>query len=178
MLELQKQLPQGELATELGGVHQKLDELLEIHVRPMAYRLFPSILRRGLIPALQSLSDQVEEILCIELVLDERLVQKERADSGLIPEQTRLAVYRIAEEALTNVVKHARAKKAIIELKQNSSNWLTLSVRDEGQGFDTTATPGGLGLAIMLDYATVVGGTCVTRSATGKGTEVMAVLPF
>lgn len=176
--ELQQQIPQGELAMELSGVHQRLDELLEIHVRPMAYRLFPSILRRGLIPALQSLSDQVEEVLTIELRLDEGLMQKEKANPGLIAEQTRLAVYRIAEEALTNVVKHAKSDVASIELKQTSSNWLTLTVRDKGQGFDMSTTPGGLGLAIMLDYATVVGGTCVTRSARGEGTEVMAILPF
>ena len=52
--------------------------------------------------------------------LDEELVQREKANSGLIAEQSRLAVYRIAEEALTNVVKHAKTAKVSIVLKQVS----------------------------------------------------------
>ncbi|MFC2006530.1 PAS domain S-box protein [Chloroflexota bacterium] len=176
LLELKQQMSQGELAAELGDIHKKLDELLENHVRPIARRLFPSILRRGLIPALQSLSDHFEVILDIEMRLDEGLVQQERSNPSLIAEQTRLAVYRIAEEALTNVVKHAKTARAVVELKRTSSKRLRLTVRDKGQGFNTATTYGSLGIAIMQDYATTVGGTCVIRSVSGKGTEVIAIL--
>jgi len=174
--ELQQQQSLGDVANELDDIHNKLDDLLENHVRPIARRLFPSILRRGLIPALQSLCDHFEVILDIELRLDEKLVRQERTNPGLITEQTRLAVYRIAEEALTNVVKHAKTALVVIELKQTSSKKLKLTIRDKGQGFNMATTSGGLGIAIMQDYATMVGGTCVIRSVPGKGTDVTSVL--
>ena len=178
LIGLQQRMPQGELAAELGDIHEKLDELLENHVRPIARRLFPSILRRGLVPALQSLSDHFEVILDIELRLDKVLVEQERANHGLITEQTRLAIYRIAEEALTNVVKHAKTARVVVELKRNSSKRLEFIVRDNGHGFNMATTSGSLGIAIMRDYATMIGGTCVVRSISGKGTEVTAVLPL
>jgi len=178
LLELQQRVSQGELAAELGDIHKKLDDLLENHVRPIARRLFPSILRRGLIPALQSLSDHFELILAIEMRLDEGLIQKEKANPGLISEQNKLAVYRIAEEALTNVVKHAKTAAVVIELRQTSSKRLKLIVKDNGQGFNTATTSHGLGVSIMQDYAKMVGGTCVIRSVSGKGTEVTAILPL
>jgi len=178
LIELQQRMPQTELATELGEIHEKLGELLENHLRPIARRLFPSILRRGLIPALQSLSDHFELILAIEMRLDEGLIQQERANPGLISEQNKLAIYRIAEEALTNVVKHAKTATVFIELRQTSSKRLKLIVKDNGQGFNTATTSHGLGISIMQDYATMVGGTCVIRSVSGKGTEVTAILPM
>ncbi|MFC2036161.1 PAS domain S-box protein [Chloroflexota bacterium] len=178
LIELQQRIPQIELATELGEIHEKLDELLENHLRPIARRLFPSILRRGLIPALQSLADHFELILDIEMRMDEGLIQQERAYLGLISEQDKLAVYRIAEEALTNIVKHAKIAVAVIELRQTSNKKLKLTVRDNGQGFDMATTSHGLGISIMQDYATMVDGTCVIRSVSGKGTEVTATLPL
>jgi len=178
LIELQQRTSQGELAAELGDIHENLDELLENHVRPISRRLFPSILRRGLIPALQSLSDHFEVILDIDLRLDEEIVQQERGNHGLIAEQTRLAVYRIAEEAFTNVVKHAKTAKVVVELKRASSKRLKLTVKDNGHGFNMATTSGGLGIAIMQDYATMIGGTCVVHSVSGKGTEVTAVLPL
>jgi len=175
---LQQKISQDELAAEVDDIHQKLEDLLEWHVRPIARRLFPSVLRRGLIPAIQSLSDHFEAILDIDLNLDEELVQREKTNSGLIAEQTRLAVYRIAEEALTNVVKHAKTAKVSVELKQVSTDRLMLTVKDLGQGFNLATISGGIGLAVMQDYATVTGGTCEIKSTSGTGTEVTATLPL
>ena len=87
-------------------------------------------------------------------------------------------MYRIAEEALTNAVKHAKAGKVAVQLDASREGWLRLTVRDDGQGFDAENAPGGLGLATMQDYADAVGGQCVIQSSPGAGTEVMAVLPL
>ena len=100
------------------------------------------------------------------------------ADHGSLPEHVGLAAYRIAEEALTNAVKHARADKVIVRLDRQRAGWLRLTVRDDGQGFDMESAPRGLGIATMQDYAGAVDGTCVVRSAPGGGTEVEAVLPL
>jgi len=176
LTELQRQTPQNDLSDKLDDIRHRLDDILESHLRPIARRLFPSILRRGLIPALQSLCDHFEVILDIEMNLDEDLVQSEKTNPGLITEQTRLAVYRIAEEALTNIVKHAKTAIVTLELKQISRRRLKLIISDKGQGFNTTTTSRGLGIAIMQDYATLVDGTCVIRSFSGKGTQVTALL--
>jgi PAS domain S-box-containing protein len=178
LTELERTETQGELAKEIKDLRQKLSELIDNHVRPISHRLYPSILRRGLVAALQSLGDQFETTLDIEMEVDEELAHQERNNPQLIAEQTRLAAYRIAEEALTNVVKHTKAGKIAIGLRQPSKEWLCLTLRDNAQGFDVPSASGGRGIMMMQDYAEVVGGRCVIRSAPGEGTEVMALLPL
>ncbi len=178
LTELEHAALPGELAAELGDLRQELNGLLESHVRPISHRLYPSILRRGIVPALQSLGDQFEAVLVIEMELDEQLIRREKADRELTTEQTRLAVYRIAEEALANVVKHAKASSVTVGLELSSEGWLCLTVRDDGQGFDVGMASGGMGLLLIQDYAEAAGGACVIRSAPDKGTEVIANVPL
>jgi signal transduction histidine kinase len=162
----------------LKELHQKLAQLLDSQVRSISHRLYPSILRRGLIPALQSLGDQFEATMNVEVKLDEELIRQEKADTHLILEQVRLAGYRIAEEALTNAVKHAKASWVNIELKSLSEGWLELTVKNDGQGFDIGSTPVGMGILMMQDYAEVVGGKCIISSGPEEGTEVKVYLPL
>jgi signal transduction histidine kinase len=115
--------------------------------------------------------------MAVEMELDDNLIQRERANPQLILEQVRLAAYRIAEEALTNAVKHAKASKVTIRLELSSEEWLRLTVRNDGQGFDIGSTPSGQGILMMQDYAEVAGGNCIVRSAPDEGTEVTAMLP-
>jgi PAS domain S-box-containing protein len=177
LAELERTAPQTELAQELASLRQKLADLLDNQVRPISHRLYPSILRRGLIPALQSLSDHLEQSLTIDLKLDKALVRSEKADPHLIPEQVRLAAYRIAEEALTNVVKHTSASLVSVTLSRSPDEWLCLVLRDNGQGFDLAPASGGRGLMMMQDYAAVVGGSCRIESAA-EGTKVTVLLPL
>ena len=178
LTELERASSPGELAAELGDLRQKLAELLESDIRLISHRLYPAILRRGLVPALQSLVDQFEATVAIEMELDEDLMRQERADRKLLLEQVRLAAYHIAEEALTNVVKYAKASRVTVGLELSSEGWLRLTVRDNGQGFDVGSASAGLGIPMTQDYAGVVGGQCVIRSAPGEGTEVAATLPL
>lgn len=178
LAELERATSSGELAGELGDLRQKLVELLESHVRSISHRLYPSIVRRGLVAAMQSLGDRFEATLDIDMELDEELVRREREIPRLIQEQMRLAAYRIAEEALTNAVKSAKASRVTIGLKLSSDGWLRLTVRDNGYGFDVGSASGGLGLLMMQDYAEVVGGRCIIHSAPGEGVEVAATFPL
>lgn len=178
LTELERTAPTEELTNELGDLRQKLVELLESQVRSISHRLYPSILRRGLVAALQSLGDQFETAMAVEMELDDNLIQRERANPQLILEQVRLAAYRIAEEALTNAVKHAKASKVTIRLELSSEEWLRLTMRNDGQGFDIESVSSGQGILMMQDYAEVVGGNCIVRSAPEEGTEVTAMLPL
>lgn len=162
----------------LSEVIDGLNQLIEQQVGALSRQLYPSILTYGLVPTFQSFSDQFKAALAIEIDLDEELMRKEKADRHLVPEQVKLALYRIAVEALTNVVKHAKAGKVTVRLDPPREGWLRLTVRDDGQGFDVESGPRGLGMATMQDYAGALNGECEVHSTPGVGTEVMAVLPL
>lgn len=169
--------PKG-VALELADLREKFEELLEQEIRSIVHQLYPYILRRGFVPALRSLGDQIESVISIEMDLDEELVRKERADRNLIPEQAKLAAYRIAEEALTNMVKHANASKISVRLETPFGGWFRLTVQDDGQGFAVEESSEGMGIVGMRDYAEAIGGECVILGAPGKGTQVTATLPL
>ena len=169
--------PKG-VALELADLREKFEELLEQEIRSIVHQLYPYILRRGFVPALRSLGDQIESVISIEMDLDEELVRKERADRNLIPEQAKLAAYRIAEEALTNVVKHANASKVSVRLETPFGGWFRLTVQDDGQGFAVEESSEGMGIVGIRDYAEAIGGECVILGAPGKGTQVTATLPL
>jgi signal transduction histidine kinase len=87
------------------------------------------------------------------------------------------ALYRIAQEAIHNVVKHARASRISLSLT-GSSNGLTLEIRDDGRGFDTAADfPGHLGLTSMSERATRAGAEITVQSAPGEGCAITVTLP-
>ena len=169
--------PKG-VASELADLREKFEELLEQEIRSIVHQLYPYILRRGFVPALQSLGDQIESVISIELDLDQELVLKARADWSLIPEQAKLAAYRIAEEALTNVVKHANVTNVSVRLEAPSGGWFKLTVLDDGNGFTPDESTEGMGIVGMRDYAEAIGGECVIQCDPGKGTKVIATLPL
>jgi PAS domain S-box-containing protein len=87
------------------------------------------------------------------------------------------ALYRIAQEAAQNIVKHARAAEVQIRLSE-SDGAICLEVRDDGAGFDSGGTfPGHLGLRSMEERATWLGGSFELQSTPGKGTILRAKLP-
>jgi signal transduction histidine kinase len=162
----------------LGNVLDGLSRKIALQVGALSRQLYPSTLNDGIVPAIQSLRDQFWSALAIETELDEVLVKQQQADGHMLPEQVGLAAYRIAEEALTNVVKHAKASKVTVRLDSSREGWLRLAVRDDGQGFDVQKPHFGLGMGTMQDYAEAVDGECSIHSDPGGGTEVTAVLPL
>jgi len=96
-----------------------------------------------------------------------------------LPEHVVIALYRIAQEALQNVVKHAQATHAEVELRCDASRVL-LRVTDDGQGFDIGARTDGeasYGLRSMTERAELVGGRLTVTSRPGLGTTVTATVP-
>ena len=84
---------------------------------------------------------------------------------------TRLVVYRVAQEALSNVTKHSRATEVAITL--TAGPCIELCVRDDGCGFDPRAVPTGhLGLTIMRERAESIGATLDVTTCPGHGTEL------
>lgn len=87
------------------------------------------------------------------------------------------ACFRIAQESLTNIVRHAHAGSASIVLRELPGRWMELEVRDDGDGFDPDA-PRGLGLVVMRERAQGVGGMLHIDTAPGAGTHLRCRLPF
>ena len=96
-----------------------------------------------------------------------------------LPEHVVIALYRIAQEALQNVVKHAQATQAEVELRCDAAS-AVLRVTDDGQGFDVGARPdseASYGLRSMTERAELVGGRLTVTSRPGLGTSVTATVP-
>jgi signal transduction histidine kinase len=170
-------MPSGS-ASRLGEIISDMGNVIQSDIAVLSRRLFPAIVRRGLIPALQSLGDQFESTLVLTIRFPDEFAAAERDDSNLVPERTRLVAYRIAYEALTNAVKHAGGSNVSIAVDLPDARSVRLSIQDDGPGFDSDVVLEGLGLTAMRDYAEAVGGECTISSHPGRGTLVLAHLPF
>ncbi len=100
-----------------------------------------------------------------------------------VPDHIELALYRIAQECLQNVVKHAEAERARLTFAVDDGV-ARLEIVDDGKGFDTFEHPlgsdemGGYGLLSMAERAEIVGGRLHIRSRPGAGTTVTATIPL
>ena len=99
------------------------------------------------------------------------------AANNRIPEPLRLAMYRVLEEAVNNVFRHAGAAHIVVELGLAGPS-LSLLVRDDGCGFDPGAARRGLGLGIVGDRVDQAGGSWSLASAPGRGTTLRALFPL
>jgi signal transduction histidine kinase len=93
----------------------------------------------------------------------------------VVPVEVKVALYRIAQEALNNVAKHAGAKEAKVRLLCCAGR-VTLRVSDDGKGFNPRGIlPNSLGLDIMRERARDIGASLTVRSKPGAGTTVQTV---
>jgi signal transduction histidine kinase len=92
---------------------------------------------------------------------------------AILPADVQVAIYRVCQEALNNVAKHARAGLVEIQLIHQDSA-IELTIRDDGQGFDPEETASGhYGLSMMHERAEGVGAQLLITSQTGRGTELL-----
>jgi signal transduction histidine kinase len=142
-------------------------------VRRLAVELRPSALDDfGLGTAVERLAGNFREQTHLAVDLQTRL----REDR--LPAETETALYRIVQEALANVVKHADASRVSIVITQNERS-VAAVVEDDGRGFDPDANPDDvLGLVGMRERIGLVGGRLRIESAEGKGTTVAAEVPI
>ncbi len=137
-------------------------------VRRLVYGLRPPALDLGVRAALQDLITAYQHTqLVITLSVPEEIAP--------LPAAVEVAIYRIAQEALTNVAKHARANQCSIVLEPLPGA-VRLEVTDDGQGIGPAPTKG-VGLQSMRERAAELGGTCRYEPALPKGTKVIAILP-
>jgi signal transduction histidine kinase len=91
-----------------------------------------------------------------------------------LPADVKVALYRVTQEAFSNVAKHARATAVTARVTVDEDGAVTLTVHDDGRGFDPAAVPGGMGLHIMGERLERVGADLAVRSGAGEGTTITA----
>ncbi|MEJ2449028.1 MAG: sensor histidine kinase, partial [Anaerolineales bacterium] len=140
-------------------------------MRALIFELRPESLRKeGLVEALKKQAEAVE-------ARHEIRIQTELGEEPNIPLDAKQALYRIAQEALQNTVKHAHASTVEITLKWEGEG-LVLAVRDDGDGFNPGREyPGHLGLQSMRERAEKIGGKIQITSQAGRGSLVRVTLP-
>jgi signal transduction histidine kinase len=140
-------------------------------VRQLAVELRPKVLDDfGLVPALERLTETLVEQSDLEIEFLSRIDDR-------LPEEVETALYRIVQEALTNVVKHANARQVSIVLARND-RVVTALIEDDGRGFDPAATrEGGFGLEGMRERVALLGGTLKVESRKNAGTTLKVEVP-
>jgi signal transduction histidine kinase len=142
-------------------------------VRRLAVELRPKALDDfGLLPALKRLGQTVSEGSRLDVQVEARL------GGERLPAEAETAVYRIVQEALTNVVKHAEARHVSVLLTRKNES-VSVMIEDDGKGFDPGSTRSdGLGLLGMEERVALLDGSLAVESSPGAGTTLVLELPL
>lgn len=144
-------------------------------VRRMAVDLRPAALDDlGLVPALRSYTERFSRHWSVQVDFSAEGVQRR------LPATVELVLYRVVQEALSNVAKHSAARHASVTLVRRN-NIITARIRDDGKGFDeheVVKAGGGLGLFGMRERLALVGGSLQIDTMPGSGTLVTARVPL
>jgi signal transduction histidine kinase len=163
-----------EEAEERRGRKRVEEELRDsaAEMRALIFELRPeSLENEGLVAALEKQAAALEARHGLE-------VKPELCDEPDAPLETKGALYRIAQEALHNIVKHARARSVNMNLAYDPER-VTLEISDDGVGFDRGGDfPGHLGLHSMRERAEGLDGTLEVESSPGSGTRIRAEIPI
>jgi len=166
-----------ELTSQINAATEKTIQTLK-DIKTISRGLRPSMLDElGLISSLNQLLPEIQHEAKYDIKFFKRNVPKQ------LPPETTLALYRITQEALTNITKYAQAKKVFVNLIKKD-NTLFLTIEDDGVGFDldkamkTLRKKGPLGLLIMRERAIQLGGEFTLDSQIGRGTELVVEIPL
>jgi signal transduction histidine kinase len=158
-----------ERAQALAAVREQLVETLH-DVRRLAVELRPKVLDDfGLVPALERLCDTFSEQTGMRVDLESQIRDRLATD-------VETALYRIVQESLTNIVKHAQASAVSIVLARKAG-MVTAVIEDDGRGFSLDGGSEGLGLLGMDERLALLGGKLKIESSPGTGTTIGVEVP-
>ena len=146
-------------------------------LRALISDLRPAVLDDvGLQPALEALVERGPGIPDVAIELDVALAFESGEASTRLTPEIENALYRLVQEALTNIAKHAGAERVRIALWEADGS-VTVEVADDGEGFDLDGSTTGFGLIGMRERAELVSGKLAIASEPGRGTTVSVVVP-
>ena len=165
-------IPSEELHESLQALHDQSHEIF-VKIRRLAQDLRP--------PVLDALGLKVSmQTYCTEFTRRTHLPVTFDVDESIppLPDVYNIALYRILQEALNNIIKHAKASHVWVDLSQED-DLITLTVQDNGQGFDpTSGQSNGIGLASMRERVMIAGGKFTLSSTNKNGTILSAQFPL
>lgn len=165
-----------QLAGELRYVRGLTQNTLE-SIRTLAQQLRPSVLDDlGLHAAFRWLVEDGRQRLQLPIELHLEGIE-DRARGHQSPRLYETALFRIAQESLTNIARHAHAQHATISLEQHQAS-IFLRIQDDGCGYDPTQHHVGTGLLGMRERTIALGGSLKILSQPGRGTTIEAVVPM
>jgi len=174
------------LIPDIGNLSEKNKEKLENGIkflrtaieesRNIAHNLMPKAIEDyGIVLSLRSLFNQIEKATELNINFYENFGEKLRLDM-----QVELNIYRITQEAINNVIKHANASEVFVQLMIHP-NEIIYTFEDNGKGFDkmiTNAGKKGIGIKSMYNRAKAMSGECDVESSIGEGTTITIVIPI
>ncbi len=179
LAEIEKELPTNLTPT----IREKLAEARSIadqaseQIRELSLYLRPSMLDDlGLVPTLRWHLNRYSKRMNVEVKL-EMIDLDERLGADV-----ETVLYRVVQEALNNVAKHAEAKTALVRLERKGEV-IAIYINDDGKGFDVNETlvrgdpEGGIGLLGMQERVAILGGSFTVQSRKGHGTVILAEIP-
>ncbi len=175
--KLSKQLPNDEINKVIDSADDILSSGIQ-EVRRISRDLRPTLLDDlGLAAALESLTSDFFERTNIDVEIENNCTEQR------LSQEIETAFYRIVQEALTNIEKHAKKAKHVILKLDQARKRVTLSIRNDGVGFDKTTLDQtnpdrGLGLRNMIDRAELLEGHMTVNSSPEKGTTVIVSIPL
>ena len=167
-----KQLEGAESSEAVAGLRELVVATLQ-DVRRLAVELRPKVLDDfGLMPALERLTQGFAEQTGIAVDLEAGAIAER------LPTELETAIYRIVQESLTNVVKHARARRVSVLVTRNDGR-IKAVIEDDGAGFDPAASDGGgMGLVGMRERIELLDGSLRVESSPSSGTTVAVEVPL
>ena len=165
------------ISPENAAAFEKSMDMLDksiAELRRVAHNMMPETLMKfGLDTALKDFCSSVDQSGAVKLTY-----QSFGLEDAAIPDVTSAAVYRIIQELVNNILKHADATSALVQLIRKDGT-LSITVEDDGKGFDRKVLEagGGIGYTSLQNRVTYLKGTIDLQTSPGKGTAVHIVLP-
>ena len=161
----------GDVILRLADTENLVNESVKRMRTIMAEFRPPMLDQYGLAAALYWYSEQYHHRTEIKIIINDRYMKNTR-----LPSEIEMALFRIVQEALNNVTKHANATQVDIELFEESGN-VMMAITDNGVGFDMQSqgskSPEHWGLALMQERARAINGEYLLRSVPGQGTQIV-----
>ena len=147
-----------------------------VEMDALLHQLAPNPLEKvGLVHALQEQC----EALAYRTDADVQVQIGSLPDEDRIPPGTETAIFRVAQESLSNIARHARAKQITLQVNQEEDpSALLLTLTDDGQGFEQAKATQGMGLSNMRERTTALQGELIIKSEVGQGTTILASFPL
>lgn len=172
-LYLECMLAEGRIRNNMLQESKLLIDKAMAEIRNLSQSLLPPSLGEiGLLQAIDDLANSIRKLSKINIS-----IVHTNCDEYLLTDKLKLTLFRITQEQMNNIIKHAAADKVYISLEQNEEE-IVLVIKDDGNGFDPTSKRNGVGIRNIISRAELSKGTVNIQSQPGEGCELTVRFPL